>query len=98
MLVQEGLGVIIDPFNFNFFSISVWGIDLHYCDVEWFALETNRDYSFIFEIAPKYCILDSSVSLLYQQSSIYSKQSIIMESNPEYSLEGLMLKRQCFGP
>ena len=27
--------------------------------VEWFALETNRDYSVIFEIAPKYCILDS---------------------------------------
>ena len=28
-------------------------------DIEWFALETNRDHSIIFEIAPKYCILDS---------------------------------------
>ena len=27
-------------------------IDLDYCDVEWFALETNRDHSIIFEIAP----------------------------------------------
>ena len=31
--------------------------------VEWFALETNRDYSVIFEIAPKYCILDSFVTM-----------------------------------
>ena len=36
------------------------GIDLDYPDVEWFALETNRD-SFVFEIASKYCISDSSV-------------------------------------
>ena len=34
------------------------GIDLVYCDVEWFALEMNCDHSVIFEIAPKYCILD----------------------------------------
>ena len=26
-------------------------IDLDYCDIEWFALKTNRDYSVIFEIA-----------------------------------------------
>ena len=32
--------------------------DLVYCDVEWFALETNCDHSVIFEIAPKYCISD----------------------------------------
>ena len=32
--------------------------DLAYCDVEWFALETNRDHSVIFEVAPKYCISD----------------------------------------
>ena len=31
------------------------GIDMDYCDVEWFALETNRDHSVIFEIVPKYC-------------------------------------------
>ena len=32
-----------------------------YCDIECFALETSRDYNVIFEIAPKYCILDSFV-------------------------------------
>ena len=36
-------------------------IDLDYCDIEWFALETNRDHSVIFEIASKYCISDSFV-------------------------------------
>ena len=51
--------VAIEPFNFSFFGISDWGIDLDYCDIEWFALETNRDHSVIFEIASKYCILDS---------------------------------------
>ena len=49
----------IEPFNFSFFSISGWGIELDYCDIEWFALEMNRDYSVVFEIASKYCILDS---------------------------------------
>ena len=32
-----------------------------YCDIEWFALETNGDHSVVFEIAFKYCILDSFV-------------------------------------
>ena len=36
-------------------------IDLDYCDIEWFALEMNTDHSVIFEIASKYCILDSFV-------------------------------------
>ena len=30
-----------------------------YCDIEWFALEMNRDHSVIFEIAFRYCISDS---------------------------------------
>ena len=34
-------------------------VDLDYCDIEWFALEVNRDHSVIFEIASKYCVLDS---------------------------------------
>ena len=37
------------------------GIDLDYCVIECFALETNRDHSVIFGIASKYCILDSFV-------------------------------------
>ena len=28
---------------------------------EWFALETNRDHSVVFEIASKYCISNSFV-------------------------------------
>ena len=42
-------------FNFSFFSISDWGTDLDYYDIEWFALEMNRDHSIIFEVV----ILDS---------------------------------------
>ena len=62
VLVLKGLvKVFIEPFNFSFFSITGWGIDLDYCDIEWFALETNRDHSVVFEIASKYCISDSFV-------------------------------------
>ena len=53
------LYVFIESFNFNFFGSSGWGIDLDYCDVAWFSLETNREHSVIFETGPKYCILDS---------------------------------------
>ena len=49
----------IEPFNFIFFSITCWGIGLDYCDIEWFALEMNRDHSVVFETASKYCISDS---------------------------------------
>ena len=37
----------------SFFSVTGWGIGLDYHYIEWFALETNRDHSVIFEIAPK---------------------------------------------
>ena len=40
-------------------------------NIEWFALEMNRDHSVVFEIATKYCILDSSVD--YDGYSISSK-------------------------
>ena len=49
----------MEPFNLSLFGFSGWGIDLDYCDSEWFALEMNRDHSIVFEIASKYCILDS---------------------------------------
>ena len=38
---------------------------------EWFALETNKVHSVVFEIASKYCILDSFVD--YDDYSISSK-------------------------
>ena len=55
------MAVFIDPFNFSFFIVTCGGTDLDYCDIEWFALETNRDHSIVFEIASSYCILDSFV-------------------------------------
>ena len=60
----------MEPFNFSFFSISGQGIDLNFCDIERFAMETNRDHSGIFEIASKYCISDSFVD--YEGYSISS--------------------------
>ena len=53
--------VFIEPFNFSFFSITGRGIDLDYCETEWFALEMNRDHSVIFEIASKYYISNSFI-------------------------------------
>ena len=55
------IDVFLEPFNFSFFTVTGWGIDLDYHDIEWFALETNRDHSVVFEIASKYCISDSFV-------------------------------------
>ena len=48
-----------------------WATDLDYHDTEWFDLEMNRDHSFVFEIASKYCISDSFVD--YDGYSISSK-------------------------
>ena len=56
MLVLEGVVGL-----HSFLSISDWGIDWDYCDVVWFALETNQDLSTSFEVLSKYCILDSFV-------------------------------------
>ena len=61
--------IFIEPFNFSFFTITGQGIDLDYCDIEWFALE--RDHSVVFEIASKSCISDSFVD--YDSYSISSK-------------------------
>ena len=49
----------MEQFNFSFFGITGWGIYLDYCEIESFALKLNRDHSVVFEIASKYCILDS---------------------------------------
>ena len=61
MLVLKGLLGLHRTVNFSFFSITGWGIGLDYRDNEWFALETNRNHSVIFEIASKYYISDSFV-------------------------------------
>ena len=64
----------------SFFGISDWGIDLDYCDTEWFALEMDRDHSVGFEIASKYCISDSFVD--HDGYSISSKGFLLRESFP----------------
>ena len=61
MLVLKGLAGPHRTVQLQLFTVTFWGIDLDYCDIEWFALEKNRDHSVVFEIAPKYCILDSFV-------------------------------------
>ena len=69
MLVLKDLVVLHRTFQL-FFSVTGWGIDLDYCDIEWFALEMDRVHS-VFETAPKYCISVSFV--VYDGYSISSK-------------------------
>ena len=61
MLVLKGLIGLHRTVQFSFFSVTGWSIGLDYCDIEWLALEMNRDHSVVFEIASKYCISDSFV-------------------------------------
>ena len=68
----EGLEGLHSTVQLQLLWISGWGIDLDYCDIEYFALEMNRDYFVIFEIAPKYCISHSFVD--YDRYSISSKE------------------------
>ena len=69
VLVLEGSYKFIEPFNFSFLDINVSDIDYFY--IEWFPLETNRDLSVVFEIAPKYCISNPFVD--YEGESFSSK-------------------------
>ena len=72
----------MEPFNFSFFSVTGLGIDLDYCDIEWFALEMNRDHSVVFEIASKYCISDSFVAAAGRRYSIPEARSSGREEQP----------------
>ena len=69
MLVLEGLVHLHRTVQLQLFNITGWGIDLDYSDIEWFALEMNRDHSVVFEIASKYCIVD------YDGYSIFPRDS-----------------------
>ena len=73
VLVLEDLGGLHRTVQLQLFSLTGWGIDLDYCDIEWFALEMNRDHSVIFEFASKYFISDSFVD--HDGYSISSKGS-----------------------
>ena len=71
MLVLEGLVSLHRTVQFQLLQPTGFRTDLDYCDIEQFALETNRDLSVIFEITPKYCISDSFVD--YEGYAISSK-------------------------
>ena len=59
MLVLEGLVGLHRTIQLQLLQHYWLGHSLDYCDIEWFALEMNRDHSVIFKIASKYCISDS---------------------------------------
>ena len=59
MLVPKGLVGLHRTVQLQLSQHYWLGIDLDYCDTEGSALETNRDHSVLFEIAPKYCVSES---------------------------------------
>ena len=61
MLVLEGLVGLHRTIQLQLLQHPCWDIDLDYHDLEWYALEMDRDHSVVFEIASKYCISDSFV-------------------------------------
>ena len=61
MLVLKGLVGLHRTIQLQLLQHYWLGHDLNYCDIEWFALEMNRDHSVISEIASKYCISDSFI-------------------------------------
>ena len=71
VLVLEGLLGLHKTVQLQLFCITGQGLDLDYCDIEWFALDMNRDHSVIFETASNYCNSDSFVD--YDGYSISSK-------------------------
>ena len=59
VLVLEGLVGLHRTIQLQLLWHCGWGIDWDYCDIERFALETNRDHSIVIDISSKYCISDS---------------------------------------
>ena len=57
MLVLKRLVGLHRTVQLQLLQLTGWGIDLDYFDIEWCALEMNRDHSVVFETASKYCIL-----------------------------------------
>ena len=45
------------------------GIDLDYCAIEWFALETNRDHSVVFDTALRTLLLTMMATLFLLRDS-----------------------------
>ena len=81
VLVLEGLVGLHRTIQLQLLQHYTLGIDVDYCDVEWFALEMNCDHSAVFEIAPKYYISDLFVD--YEGYSIPSKGFLPTIANME---------------
>ena len=64
MLVLKGLVGVQRTIQLQLLQHYWLGIGLDHHDMEWFALEMNRDHSVVFEIASKCCILDSLVVMM----------------------------------
>ena len=75
VLVLEGLVGLHGTGQLSFFSITGQGIDLDYCDIEWFTLETNREHSVVFEIASKYCISFQTLLLTTWAAALHLRDS-----------------------
>ena len=71
MLVLKRLVGLHRTIQLQLLQRSYLGHRLVLRDIEWFALETNRDHSVVFETVSKYCISDSFVD--YDGYSISSK-------------------------
>ena len=71
MLVLKRLVGLHRTVQLQLLQVAGWGTDLDYCDIEWFALETNRVHSVLFDITSKQCLSDSFVD--YDGYSISSK-------------------------
>ena len=52
LVFRSLLGLHRTQINVSFFSTNSRGIDFNYSNVEWLALETDRDHSFIFWMHP----------------------------------------------
>ena len=61
MLVLKGLVGLHRTVQLQLLQHYWLGPSLDHRDIEWFALEVNRDHSVVFEIVFKYCISDSFV-------------------------------------
>ena len=53
MLVLEGLVGLHRTIQLQLFGIGGWGIELDYCDVEWFALEMSGAHSLFLRWHPR---------------------------------------------
>ena len=61
MLILKGLVGLHRTVQLQLLQHYWLGISLDHHDIEWFALETNRDHSVLYEIASKYWNSDSFV-------------------------------------